>query len=187
MSHRSRVLALSAGFATVLAAGTLALAQGNGAAPGPSSTVEGRLEWAKRHVELVCRPLESQKMFDKATRCYNDVARLMGASSREAPVSTAERAAPAPKPAAENVPPPAASATTPAKPRPTARPAPVRTASARNPAPVRVAATPVRARTSSRVITVAQNEGQGAPVITPTSNRCSGVACLRYTLLGVGF
>jgi hypothetical protein len=185
MSRRSRVLALAAGLATVLAAGTFAMAQGNGGAPQPSSTVEARLAWAKSHVERVCRPLESQRMFDRATRCYNDVARLMGASSRDVPVATAERAVPAQqpdaKPSAENTPPAAASAT-PAKPRPAVRPAPVRTAAARKPARVRVASAPVR----PRVITVAQNEAATIPVVS-TSKSCSGIGCLRYTLLGVGF
>jgi hypothetical protein len=194
MSRRSRVLALAAGLGTVLAAGTFAFAQGNGAAPQPSSAAEARLAWAKRHVELVCRPLESQKMFDRATRCYNDVARLMGAS-RETPSAVAERAAPADKPvgekpaaqkpAAENA--PAAAPTSPAKPRPSVRPAPVRTAAASKPATVKVAAAPARVRVASRALMSAQNPSPAAPVITPASNRCSGVGCLRYTLLGVGF
>jgi hypothetical protein len=190
MSRRSRVLALAAGLGTVLAAGTFAFAQGNGAAPQSSSAAEARLAWAKRHVELVCRPLESQKMFDRATRCYNDVARLMGASSRETPSAVAERAEPAPKPAApkpaaENA--PAAAPTSPAKPRPALRPGPVRTAAAIKPATIKVAAAPARVRVASRALTAAQNPSPAAPVITTASNRCSGVGCLRYTLLGVGF
>lgn len=172
MLRRSRVLVLAAGVAGALATGTVAVAQSGSTAPQPNSAAEARLAWAKRHVELVCRPLESQKMFDRATRCYNDVARLMGSSAREAaaPVERAD-AAPA-KPAAAP------------KPAPVARPAPVRTASAGKPAPVRVATVPARPRIVARP---AVAEGSIAPAAAPASNRCSGVSCLRYTLLGVGF
>ncbi|NNM74644.1 hypothetical protein [Enterovirga aerilata] len=175
MSRRSHALALAlalalgAGLAGLLA--TAALAQ----APAPNTTAEARLAWAKRHVELVCQPLEAQKMFDKATRCYNDVARLMGLASRETTV-TAERAAPGPAPSAESA--PAATNHATPKARPAIRPAPVRTALAR-PAPVRIAAAPARPRPA----VAAQTDAPAAS----RSSRCSGMSCMRYTLLGVGF
>jgi hypothetical protein len=188
MSRRSNLLVLAASAAGVIAAGTLAMAQGTGTDQGPSA-VEARLAWAKRHVELVCRPLEEQKMFDRATRCYNDVARLMAPTQAAAPSATAE-ASPSPaKTAPESASPPAASA--PAKPRPAARPAPVRTAAVAkpiqaSPAPVRAAAAPARPRPVARPLTLAQKNGPAAKPFGPVA-RCSGVSCLRYTLLGVGF
>src|SRR3712207_5625716 len=116
MFPKSKVLVLAGSVAGLLTAGTLATAQGT-STPTQSASAEARLAWAKRHVELVCRPLEEQRQFDKATRCYNDVARLMGASTREtttaasaeAPATAAAPALP-PKPAAERIPAPAASA-----------------------------------------------------------------------------
>jgi hypothetical protein len=175
MSRRSRLLGLGASFAGLLAVAGVAVAQ-NGSAAQPGGAAEARLAWAKRHVELVCRPLEEQRMFDKATRCYNDVARLMGVS--EKPTATAQSSTPAQKPAAEAAPAPAAAAT-PAPARPAARPAPVRTAA--KPAPVRVAATP--ARPAAQPVVLARNDVAPARA----SGRCSGLSCMRYTLLGVGF
>lgn len=190
MSRRSNVLLSAASLAGVIAAGTLAMAQGSSTEARPSAA-EARLAWAKRHVELVCHPLEAQKLFDKATRCYNDVARLMETSRRDVTAANAGDAGPAvstPEPAksaSETVTTPAASApvtTAPAKPRPTTRPAPVRTAAAAKPAP-----RAVPARAPARII-VAQADRPAAQAFVPASgNRCSGVSCMRYTLLGVGF
>jgi hypothetical protein len=180
MSRSSRVLAVGATLAGILAVATAAGAQGGAPTPQGNSVAEARLAWAKRHVELVCRPLEAQKMFDKATRCYNDVARLMAASS-EKPAATAESAQPAQQPAAQSAP-----TAAPAKPRPAARPAPVRAAAAAKPAPVRVAAVSSGPRAPVRPIAVAQNDLRAAPAAA-VSSRCSGIGCLKYTLLGVGF
>ena len=147
----------------------------------PDPTPEARLAWAKRHVELVCRPLEARQMFDRATRCYNDVARLVSDASKPLPpADRADAAASAARPAA--APAPAIRPTTPAATRPsTSRPA-VRVARA---APV----SPVRARPAAQPAAVAFAAPDLAPygLYPSDTKRCSGVGCLKYTLLGVGF
>ena len=185
MSRSSNLLVVAASLAGVIAAGTLAMAQSSSPETQPSAA-EARLAWAKRHVELVCRPLEAQRLFDKATRCYNDVARLMESSRRETTAANSEQpqpavtASPTPaNPAAEASPAPAASA--PARPKPAVRPAPVRTAAAKPASRIAPVRAPAR-------ITVAQADRPAVPALTQSgSGRCSGMSCLRYTLLGVGF
>ncbi|MDB5510568.1 MAG: hypothetical protein JWR08_51 [Enterovirga sp.] len=163
MPISSRILAAATGLCALTAV-TGALAQ---SASGEASVAEARVAWAKRHVELVCRPLETQGMFDKATRCYNDVARLISDTAKPAPAAAA-----APRPVAP-------ADARPAEIRPT-KPA-VRAASRPAPAPVarRIAARPI--------VAVAQNDLRAPAVLQPVSRRCTGVGCLQYTLLGVGF
>ena len=179
MSRSLRVMAFGASAAMALSAATFANAQGaSEAAP------EARLAWAKRHVELVCRPLEARQMFDRATRCYNDVARLVGDGSKALPTTAASKPTPA---TAATAPAPAATATRPAAPavnRPAATRPAVKTAAAR-PAPARPA--PARTRIVARQVAPASDAG---PLLGPApaaSRRCSGIGCLQYTLLGVGF
>lgn len=126
---------------------------------------EARLAWAKRHVELVCRPLEARQMFDKATRCYNDVARIVSDASKTLPTAEVKPAAPA-EPVAR-----------PASRTPPAVRAPVRTAA---PAPA------VRTRIIARQ--VVPPVYRPVVAVEPSSpRRCSGVSCLQFTSLGVGF
>ena len=184
MSRRSNVLTLAASLAGMIAAGTLAMAQGSSTEQRPSPA-EARLAWAKRHVELVCRPLEVQKLFDKATRCYNDVARLVESSLQEATAGSVGDTSPAgalpevAKAPGDTVPAPAVSA--PAKARPATRPAPVRTAA------VQAAPRVVAPRAPARIVVAQAERAPTAAAAQLASSRCSGMSCFRYTLLGVGF
>ena len=187
MLRRSRTLALSAGAVLALSVGTFAAAPG--ARAEPEATAEARLAWAKRHVELVCRPLEARQMFDRATRCYNDVARLVGDATKALPSASASKPAPAASVAAPaaSSPAPATTAARPAAPsvtRPAATRPVVKTAARATPA----RPAPVRTRIVARQVTPPASEVGPSLRPAPTaSRRCSGVGCLQYTLLGVGF
>ena len=160
-----------------LAAITVALAAFAGPASAETitssasaSVAQSRLDWAKRHVELVCKPLETRGEFERATRCYNDVTRLVGEPSKATPAPSAYGPATS-KPAA---------ATRPVVKTAAAKPA-AKTAAVSRPAPARV-------RFSQRAITVAAADPLPlAPAVQPSARRCVGVSCLQYTLLGVGF
>ena len=179
MPPRFRVLVLSAGFVGLLSAAGVAAAQGGASpSPGPVAQKEAKLAWAKRRVELVCRPLEEQKMFDRATRCYNDVARLVGATP-----ATADSSAGAPQPTARSA--PAAAPAAQPKSAPSPRRAPVRTAA--QPALIRVAATSIRSRPAPRPAAGTGVYAAPAAASGPGFNRCAQMSCMRYTLLGVGF
>lgn len=49
------------------------------------SSAEARIEWAKRHVELVCRPLEANKLAARAAKCYEEVSLFIADPKREIP------------------------------------------------------------------------------------------------------
>ena len=49
------------------------------------SSAEARIEWAKRHVELVCRPLEANKLSARAAKCYEEVSLFIADPKREIP------------------------------------------------------------------------------------------------------
>ena len=82
--------ALVAGMVAVMSLGTAVVAE-----PLVQRTdvkaAEARLSWAKRHIELVCKPFETRQMFDKATRCYNDVSRLVGDVTQPVPATANAR------------------------------------------------------------------------------------------------
>lgn len=75
-------------FAAVALATSLA-ADGASAQTGRTdrAALDARIAWAKRQVELVCRPLEARKMFDKATRCYDDASRIVGDPAKAVPTT----------------------------------------------------------------------------------------------------
>lgn len=49
------------------------------------SSAEARIDWAKRHVELVCRPLEANKLSARAAKCYEEVSLFIADPKREIP------------------------------------------------------------------------------------------------------
>ena len=73
-----------AGMVAVASLGTAAMAE-QVVQRTELKAAEARLSWAKRHIELVCKPFEARQMFDKATRCYDDVSRLVGDVSKPVP------------------------------------------------------------------------------------------------------
>ncbi len=77
-------------------AATLALAFGTlgaGSALAQNEVVsEARLANAKRHMELVCQPLENRRQFAKAARCFSNVTAYL----TDATVALAEPAQPRP-------------------------------------------------------------------------------------------
>lgn len=177
-------LVFGAGIVGALALGSAAVAQTLAA---DASVAEARIAWAKRHVELVCRPLEAQHLSARAAKCYEEVSLFIADARRPIPPSVA---------AAEPVKTPAAKAVAVAKPV-VAKPVVAKAADekiAPKATPKRVAShvRPARKRLAQRPVVVASNERVATALAAAQDSvnvkRCGNIPCYRFTtILGVGF
>lgn len=171
------------GFASV--AVLLVISGSVSAQTAPGTSAEARIDWAKRHVEQVCRPLEAQGRKVEAARCFERVSLFIADPQSPIPVEAATPLRRIAEPEPTAVRPPESPA---AEPR---RLSVIRTAAVKHAGAARhhhriAKVTPPRL---ARPLVVASNdEVLPARDTSPAGKRCGSLPCSRImTMLGVGY
>ena len=158
---------------------------------GANATAEARIDWAKRHVELVCRPLEAKGRKTEAAKCFERVSLFIADPQSAIPDEnpTPLRRTAEPEPSA--VQPPERPASTEPRRLPVIRTAAVKHLATARAYHHRIAK--VTAPRQARPLVVASNDQVLTPTIpvrdaSPAAKRCGSLPCSRImTMLGVGY